>query len=432
MQRTSSTQLVRLFSVALVAGSATLAEARQVDYVDVGPADGIHINNGRIEVSVVNGEYAQASSNSVPFNLRMKAGCKGNDVMKGAFISRGDENVSNDVLEYSGNFRVDMNFPGASKTMPYTNATLQVPLDKLGADPVQICRDMMQEKMSQGVAKHQILNSEHTRGALVKFTAVASCGNLGNQNGITYAKDTFTDQLKVVCKAGISSPGGGTVQAPKLPITAVPLGGNGQVQVGVNPLNIIEGELLAGGMKNFVGSCPAQLSMAVRLRGSGKGLVRVHVVDGSDKIWESPPQNYDGTQGWKQMNFFYNLPALPEYLNQKKQRSFRLYVELKDENADSFSWSPKGDLDTLAWSHTCKSAPAVPMGGPGTIQMQPAAPGNPGFAPAPGAANPPAPSRAVTPTAPTPKPPARATTVKPDEEEPEPAGLLLPAVQKAR
>ena len=209
------------------------------------------------------------------------------------------------------------------------------------------------------------------------------------------------------------------MQAPKLPITAVPLGGNGQVQVGVNPLNIIEGELLAGGMKNFVGSCPAQLSMAVRLRGS-------------DKIWESPPQNYDGTQGWKQMNFFYNLPALPEYLNQKKQRSFRLYVELKDENADSFSWSPKGDLDTLAWSHTCKSAPAVPMGGPGTIQMQPAAPGNPGFAPAPGAAKPPAPARAVTPAQPAPKPPAGANDVKADEDEPKPAGLLLPAIQKAR
>lgn len=91
MQRIPSTRLVRLFSLALLAGSATLAEARKVDYVDVGPADGIHINNGCIEVSVVNGEYAQASSNSVPFNLRMKAGCKGSDILKGAFISLGDE-----------------------------------------------------------------------------------------------------------------------------------------------------------------------------------------------------------------------------------------------------------------------------------------------------------------------------------------------------
>jgi hypothetical protein len=49
MQRTSSTRLVRLLSVALLAGSATLAEARKVDYVDVGPADGTHINNGRIK-----------------------------------------------------------------------------------------------------------------------------------------------------------------------------------------------------------------------------------------------------------------------------------------------------------------------------------------------------------------------------------------------
>ena len=432
MQRIPSTRLVRLFSLALLAGSATLAEARKVDYVDVGPADGIHINNGRIEVSVVNGEYGQASSNSVPFNLRMKAGCKGSDILKGAFISLGEEDVSNNVLEYSGNFRVDLPFPGVSKTMPYTHAVLPVPLDKLAANPVQMCRDMMQEKMSQGLAKHQVLNSEHTLGALVKFTAVASCGNISNQKGITYAKDTFTDQLKVVCKAGISSPGGETVKSPKLPITVVPLGGNGQVQVGANPLAIAEGELLAGGMTNYVGSCPTQLSMAVRLRGSGKGQVRVHVVDGSDKIWESVPMNYDGTQGWKQMNFFYNLPALPEYMNQKKQRSFRLYVELKDENADSFIWSPKGDLDTLSWSHTCKSAPAVPMGGPGTIQMQPATPGNPGFAPAPGAAKPSAPSRAVTPAQPAPKPPARANDVKADEDEPKPAGLLLPAIQKAR
>ena len=77
-------------------------------------------------------------------------------------------------MEYSGKFRVDLAFPGVSKTMPYTNAVLPVPLNRLAANPVQMCRDMMQEKMSQGLAKHQVLNSEHTLGALMKFTAVAS------------------------------------------------------------------------------------------------------------------------------------------------------------------------------------------------------------------------------------------------------------------
>lgn len=131
--------------------------------------------------------------------------------------------------------------------------------------------------------------------------------------------------------------------------------------------------------------------MAVKLRGSGKGKVRVHVVDGSDKIWESVPLDYDGKQGWKQMNFFYNLPALPEYLNTKKNRSFRLYVELKDEKADAFSWSPKGDLHTFSWSHTCTPSVAVPMGGHGG-KLAPVTPG--------GDSQPP---RAVTPV-PAPKP----------------------------
>ena len=118
MQRTSSIQLVRLFSVALLAGSATLAEARKVDYVDVGPADGIHINNGRIEVSVVNGEYAQTSSNSVPFNLRMKAGCKGSDILQGAFISLGDEDVSNDVWSTAATSALTWPSPACQKRCP--------------------------------------------------------------------------------------------------------------------------------------------------------------------------------------------------------------------------------------------------------------------------------------------------------------------------
>lgn len=433
MQRPAIKPIIQLLGTSLLLAGTSLAHARQVDHIDLTASDGIHINNGRIEVSVVNGEYGQASSQTVPFNLRMKAGCKGNDIIKDAFIERGQVNVSENVLEGgSSNFRVDVNRPAVAKSFPYSSATLQVPLNKLGADPVQMCRDMMQEKMSQGVAKHQILNSNHTLNAPMLFTGVASCGNVGNDNGLKFAKDTFTDQLTVICKAGPAAPGGNTVKAPKLPINAVPLGGN-SIQAGANALTIVEGELLAGGMSNFVGSCPAQLSMAARVRGGGKGQIRVHVVDGSDKIWESPPMDYDGKQGWKQMNFFYNLPALPQYMNQKKQRSFRLYVELKDENADSFIWSPKGDLDTLSWSHTCKSAPTVPMGGAGKLQTQPMTPPQqPGFKATPGAATPPAPPRGLAPAPATPKPPARATDVKPDEEEPKPAGLLLPAIQKAR
>lgn len=365
----------RLVGTGLLLLAASVAQAKKVDYVDVTKGDGIYLNHGKVEVSVVNGEYAQITSgNTVPFHLRMKAGCKNNDVVKTAFVSYGQENVSGGILEASDNYQVSLSNQGMGQTMPYTPAKLDVPVNRLGVDPVKMCRDMMQEKLGQGLAKHQILNAEHTLGALVTFTAVAGCGKW-HESERTFAKDTFTDQLTVVCKAGAAAPGGNTVQAPKGPITVVPLGGSGQIQTGFNPLVIAEGEIIAGGMKNFVGTCPAQLSMAVKIRGSGKGKVRVHVVDGSDKIWESVPLDYDGKQGWKQMNFFYNLPASPEYLNTKKDRSFRLYVELKDEKADTFSWSPKGDLDTFSWSHTCKPSVAVPMGGQGGVKLAPAAPG---------------------------------------------------------
>lgn len=352
--------------------AVSVAHAKKVDYVEVTKDDGIYLNHGKVEVGVVNGEYAQITSgNVVPFNMRMKAGCKSGDVVKTAFISYGQETVADGILEASNNYSVSLSNQGMGQTMPYTSSKMDVPVIGLGVDPVKMCRDLMQEKLGQGMAKHQILNVEQKRLAPVTFTAVAGCGKW-HESERTFAKDTFMDQLTVICKAGALAPGGNTVQAPKMPIVAVPLGGNGQVQAGVNPLMIMEGEIIAGGMKNYAGSCPAQLSMAVKIRGSGQGKVRVHVVDGSDKIWESVPLDYDGKQGWKQMNFFYNLPALPEYLNHKKERSFRLYVELKDENADGFSWSPKGDLHTFAWSHHCKPSLAVPIGEKGGVKLAPA------------------------------------------------------------
>lgn len=449
----------RLLNASLLLVLAGTAQARNVDYVDVTKGDGIYLNHGRVEVSVINGEYAQVSSgNTVPFHMRMKAGCKSGDVIKSAFVSYGQENVSGGILEASPNYKVTLN-PPANKTMSYTPAEMQVPLNRLGVDPVQMCRDGLQAKMAQGMSKLQVMNSDQTFGQVVTFTGVAGCGK-SNKSGQDFDKDTYADQLTVVCKAGPVAPGGGTVQAPKLPITAVPLGGNGQVQLGANPLNITEGEIMAGGMQHYVGTCPAQLSMAVKLKGSGKGKVRVHVVDGSDKIWESVPLDYDGTQGYKQMNFFYNLPALPAYMNTQKQRSFRLFVELKDENANSFTWSPKGDLDTFAWSHTCKPALNVPLGqgggqggvqfapqpqdnGPGAVMVKPVAPGKPLTPVAPASVpqvKTPVPAKPATPALPNGslqavpiKPiPRPAPQVAPPSTGTEPKALLLPAVQKAQ
>lgn len=430
----------RLLNAGLLLVLAGTAQARNVDYVDVTKGDGIYLNHGRVEVSVVNGEYAQISSgNSVRFHMRMKAGCKSGDVIKSAFVAYGQETVVDGILEASPNYKVTLN-PPANKTMSYTPAEMQVPLNRLGVDPVQMCRDGLQAKMAQGMSKLQIMNSDQTYGQVVTFSGVAACGK-ADKSGQDFGKDTYADQLTVICKAGPVAPGGNTVQAPKGPITAVPLGGNGQVQLGANPLMITEGEIIAGGMQHYVGTCPAQLPMAVKLKGSGKGKVRVHVVDGSDKIWESVPMDYDGTQGVKQMNFFYNLPALPAYLNTQKQRSFRLFVELKDQKANSFSWSPKGDLDTFAWSHTCKPVVNVPIGGQvgghGGVQFAPKPQGGTGsdaptvkpVAPPVAPVKPLAPVQAA-PVTPTPRPTLQVAPPKPGTEKP--AGLLLPAVQKAQ
>lgn len=405
---TTPTKACRILGAGLLLMTAAAANAKKVDYIDLAGPNGVPADQGRVEVSPVNGEYTTITSGStVPFHLRFKAGCKGNDDLEFAYISYGSESVGDKVLEASDNYQQELAYPTGTKALPFTDVMFQVPMNRLEMDPVQMCRDMMQQKMANGIPKHQILNSDQVVSKMRTFTGVAACGKWAKSDDSRYAKDTYTDAVRVVCKAGAISQGAGTVQAPKGPITVVPLGGSGQIQTGVNPLMIVEGEIIAGGMKNFVGTCPAQLSMAVKIRGSGKGQVRVHVVDGSDKIWESVPLDYDGKQGWKQMNFFYNLPALPEYLNTKKNRSFRLYVELKDEKADTFSWSPKGDLDTFSWSHTCKPSVAVPMGGQGGVKLAPMVPG--------GDSQPP---RAVTPV---PVKPLPAADLKAPAPAPQPA-----------
>jgi hypothetical protein len=162
----------------------------------------------------------------------------------------------------------------------------------------------------------------------------------------------------VICEAGSGSPQNNQLQAPKLSPVAVPIGGNNSIQAGenMNPLTISSAQITTNSL-HFSGNCPAKKMFTVRMTGSGKGQLRYHIVENGQNYYVSPAIAFDG--GQKQHNFNVDITSLPAQLNKKIDRSFRLFIELKDQNGDSFEWSKNGEFTALNWSQTCQARAAV-------------------------------------------------------------------------
>ncbi len=424
------------------------AASDSVDYVDVTSGDGIYINDGKIVVEPVNGTYANiVSGNTVTYHRRLKAGCKGyQKSLVNTFVSFGTETVGGGLLEASNLFRVGVPHQHAD-SIPYTEAVLNVPLDKLGFDPVQACQDMLATKMQQGLTKMQVMNSDQVLNRNVSFTGVAACGKIGGDNTY-YEADIIGGNLKVICKGGPSGPVSQVAQ-PKLPIVAVPLGGGGQIQAGHQPLQITQAQVMTNVLHDS-GQCPANKQFSVGYQGHGKGHVRFHVIKNGQEIYTSVPLAYDGADGFVQRNFFYQVgldPQKPwEVVGKELERSFSLLFEIKDEKADDFDWSPHGYYTGLDWFYTCQpklnavipnqpnmgygqqQAPLPPAMPGGKIQAQPVGP-MPPAAPAgkiqaqPAGPQPPAaPNRVQVPA--TPQPPTAPSRLQAPTPKPAPIGTI--------
>ena|GEM_PF-3205091 len=193
-----------IYQVLIIASLLTSADmalaANKFDYIDVAKGDGINISDGKIFIKPVNGNYGVATATTVPYHLKVKAGCKRQNMLKQVFVSLGSENVSKEALEYSDNYRHGV--PAQlNKTLPWTNIVMNIPMAKLGFNPATMCQSNLEQKISQGANKQQVMSTDQVLSKGVWFTAVASCGKLGKTND-HYGSKFIGAEMKVICKAG--------------------------------------------------------------------------------------------------------------------------------------------------------------------------------------------------------------------------------------
>lgn len=349
---------------ALAISSQLHALTDTVDYVDVTSGDGIYVNEGTIVVTPVNGVYSQVSSgNTVSYHKRLKAGCKGSKLLSNTAVYYGTVNVYGGILESNDNYKEAVPHLHAG-SIPYTTVELNVPLNKLGFDPVQACQDMLETKMSQGLTKMQVMNSDQLLNRNASFTGMAACGLPGGDNKY-FERDVIGGSVKVICKAGASGPVN-QIEKPKLNIVAVPLGGSGDFQAGHQPLDITMAQITTNKLHDS-GVCPANLQFGVGFKGNGKGHIRYTITKGGFSVYKSPVISYEGAEGWKQHHFNYQMQLDAnkpwEVVGKEVKRMFGLLIEIKDEKADSFDWSPHGHYTGLDWFYTCQPKLNVQMGG---------------------------------------------------------------------
>lgn len=259
-------KVLQLIGMSTLVALSTAAEAGKVDYVDV-TKSGINIFDGIVIVKPVSGTYSQIAKPTVSYHTEMKAGCNGANVLKSAFVAFGNENAGGGILEYSDNYRVPLS-TGQAKTMPYREATLNVPVNKLGIDPVQMCKDMMSQKMAQGANKQQILAQDQVINRQMLITGVAACGfkNSGNQE---YGVDKIGTSLKVICKAG-SVAGISDIQMQ----TPGPLQGAGSF----NAVTQVTAASLKATPYKTTSTCPAEVKFTGTITASGPGEVKYRVL----------------------------------------------------------------------------------------------------------------------------------------------------------
>lgn len=383
----------------LIAGPA-LAN-NKVDYVDIRAA-GIYPNDGVIKVKPVNGKFQSTETDTVSYHVEMKAGCKGAWAV--GSVDAVFDNVTaceGKICEGSPN-AYSVSVGAGQNEIPYRKAEMKVPVSQLGVDPVAMCQDLLNKNIKQGGNALQFFNSEHTIIPNMTISAIARCEKPGKDS--FYDTDHLQTKLRIICNAQ-TMPNSNTIQAKK-PVTAVPVGGN-TIGGGYQPL-VINDAFLTTDKLHYNGECPANLKFDINLSGSGKGQVKLHLVEYGKNAYTSAPIAFDGTNAWKKQSFTYNLNPGKDAIGNKVERSFRVFLEIRDQKGNTFEWSKNGEYKKLDWSHTCKAKTSVPAMG-SKLNAQPGSnpsptPVTPNQVKAPAKTNPVVPGDIKAPTTPKPAP----------------------------
>ena len=243
------------------ASSAALAD---VKYLDV-RTGGIYLDDGRVVVRPVNGKHTEIEKDETRFHLEFKAGCQGlNQSLSTTEVAFGQVITVGKVVEGDLDRQTTMVPNYGKKEIGWTAVELFVRPSKLGGsnDPVTICQNWVNERLSQGATLRQVLAKDKTIIKPVSLSGVASCMRPSGK-GIDWKSKTMDHQLIVVCKAGS-------------------VGAADDIEVKPAPLSPVTSfskrlEVVASRLKalspNMVGQCPASMPFQAEIQADAAGEV---------------------------------------------------------------------------------------------------------------------------------------------------------------
>jgi hypothetical protein len=428
-------QFSRIGNLALVAGllAATSAHANKIMQDGVDDVS-LTLQASTFEVAIkdfsggnsLDGVDIKPVTTHLSFPLQSRVKCAKNsggyshmDVGFGSFnptfldalVLHSEKNPEAGYTEWSGNQSISQ-APGTYQYQVALSALKNPGLPDYELDPVAEFNKAMEQFVSQGGTKIDFLRQNRTIEVQRKLTAMGACWKGFSGKALGRVNTPVTIRIKYQGN-------------PNLTNVKVAVGPQqGGIQVGPNPLKIVSGEIQPHA-PTYVGACPADLKFRVRLKVGGKGGLKYRINEGGSTVYQSPSLDFAGG-GEFTHDFTFTVPFEGKNsLGQMKQRTFTLHALGKD--VEEAVWPVHyQNYGNKSWNYKCTPQVSVGVGGvgPGGANLAPApAPGDGGMAPVPAT-----PQLKAVPPAP-PVPPAdRVQSGQP----PKPAGLLLPAVQKAR
>lgn len=309
---------------------------------------------------------------------------------------------------------------GKWNTEAGNGSTFDVPLNAVRNGPANIAFDPAAEfnqRLEEHVAKggNRLTFLQQPQEFIV--ARVVSLGGWCQKDGISRSGVN-----SVFLKIKVRYPG----QPDLLP--AVEL--NGQLgqgmpsQIGQNlPMKLVSATFQPN-MPDYIGACPPAQDPVIRVNysGSGKGLVRFSIEDGS-AVYGTEALNFDASNGPAHFDFPYPLKTKlanrPDWSEPNKTIQHHLTIRAKYRDEKSNTWSDWQNYGAGLWIHRCTPSLNVVPGGMGGIQYQ-----------APGGQNPNTPTlRAPLGSGVPPGKPVLRPAAVPSEPVREP-GLLAPTLPK--
>jgi len=254
---------VLIISGILVNGGYAFADSK-IKSVNLAK-DGIYLNDAQVHVKPVNGKYGQPTKQTVSYHVKMKAACHNENIIKKADVYFGKVSITKKSIEANSNYSKPANL-GAKKSSLWVGVTLNVPLSKLGVNPVNACKNLMNQKLSQGVSASQFLASSHVINKNVTLTAVAGCGKFYKAGKDQYKKATLPAKLEIICKAGTTQGIGGILAPkPKPPFQ------------NIKAKSLVTGLTFAPVKKHYTGLCPKALKFKGSITMSGPGTAKYRI-----------------------------------------------------------------------------------------------------------------------------------------------------------